>query len=114
MPLQVRMRGLAVSEMFPWGRSGLCVLDDTYYFFNYSVATRDSDALWQTLEARSSLKESSVANLVKIADGVAAVVGTDNATDLVYLRNSTPEGDWTRVVLRSTAPGTERISSCVA
>ncbi|CAE7578081.1 unnamed protein product, partial [Symbiodinium sp. CCMP2456] len=114
MPLQIRIGGLAIEEMFRWGRSGLCVLDDTYYFFNYSVATRDSAALWQTLEAHPRLEESRVAHLVMIADGVAAVVRTDNTTDLVFLRNSTPEGDWTRVLLRSSAPDTERFSSVVA
>ena len=40
MPLQVRDGSISVLAMFPWGRSGLCVLDDTYYFFNYSAATR--------------------------------------------------------------------------
>jgi len=115
MPLKVRHGGLAVDEMLPWGRRGLCVRDDTYYFFNYSVATWDSAVLWQTtLEAASNLQESRVTNLVGIAGGVAALVLTENAADLVFLRNSTPHGDWRRVVLRSMDSGSAAFSSIVA
>eukprot|EP00439_Symbiodinium_sp_Y106_P051927 s417_g6.t3 len=103
MPLQVRDGSISVLAMFPWGRSGLCVLDDTYYFFNYSAATRGAASLWQTTVAAPANPQQStqVNNLIGIAGGFVALIETEHSmnSSLVFLTNSTPHGDWTTAVL---------------
>ena len=78
-PLQVRDGSISVLGMFPWGRSGLCVLDDTYYFFNYSAATRGAASLWQTtlVAQKGPPKSTEVNNLIGIAGGFVALLVTE-------------------------------------
>ncbi|CAE7784834.1 unnamed protein product, partial [Symbiodinium microadriaticum] len=102
-PLQVRDGSISVLGMFPWGRSGLCVLDDTYYFFNYSAATRGAASLWQTtlVAQKGPPKSTEVNNLIGIAGGFVALLVTEHSMNasLVFLTNSTTYGDWTTAVL---------------
>ena len=102
-------------HMSHWGRSGLAVLCDTYYFFNYSAATQNSASVWDSILASPAWSGAVVSRLVRIRGGVVASVHKTGASvSLHFLTNSTPHGDWRGAVLGGVDADSRFVNSLVA